>query len=210
MKYILPLLLLASPLSAAVVYSGSMDLQIPVAGDEGLEGVYVNIATGATAVVWPDDFDESPWINLTVGGYGIFNSEVVQPRGVKGGTDYDPEQQSDHYLNLSAGTILGPSGGFLESAWGSQYHMGTSGDPGKFVPGESGFIGFAFQYAPGGETHYGWLRFTPENGVGTLIDWAYNDEAGESIAVGAIPEPSAALLSFVAAGAIAMRRRLRA
>ena len=71
-------LLLASPLplSATVVYSGEQNLA--VAWDD-LEGVYVNVATGATAVVWPEDFDNAPWINLTLGGYGIFNSELVKP-----------------------------------------------------------------------------------------------------------------------------------
>ena len=137
-------LLLASPLplSATVVYSGEQNLA--VAWDD-LEGVYVNVATGATAVVWPEDFDNAPWINLTLGGYGIFNSELVKPWGLSGGESYDPEQETDYYLNLEEGTIVDSSGPFLESAWGSQFHVEIAAEPGKFLVGEDGFFGFSFK-----------------------------------------------------------------
>ena len=123
-------LLLASPLplSATVVYSGEQNLA--VAWDD-LEGVYVNVATGATAVVWPEDFDNAPWINLTLGGYGIFNSELVKPWGLSGGESYDPEQETDYYLNLEEGSLILPAlfwraRGDRNSTWRSRQNPASS------------------------------------------------------------------------------------
>ena len=207
MKSLLLAVLFASPLSAAVVYSGEQNLSVAW---NDLEGIYVNIATGATVNAWPADFEDAPWVNITLGGYGIFNSELIEPWAVSGGGSYDPEQTTDYYLNLATGTLLDGSGSFMENAWASQFHIGTSGDPGKFVPGESGLLGFAFQEEAGGDTFYGWLRFTPDgtgSGSGTIVDWAFNDTPGESIQAGVVPEPSGAVLLTAAFGLLASRRR---
>jgi hypothetical protein len=204
-KSLLLAVLFASPLSAAVVYSGEQNLSVAW---NDLEGIYINVATGATVNAWPDEFDAAPWINLTLGGYGIFNSELVKPQAVSGGAAYDPEQTTDYYLNLAEGTLLDATGSFMESAWGSQIHVGTAGDPGKFVAGESGLFGFAFQEEAGGETYYGWLRFTPDgSGSGTVVDWAFNDTPGGSIQAGVVPEPSGAVLLATAFSLLAARRR---
>lgn len=199
--FILPL----SPLSAAVVYSGEQNLSVAW---NDLEGVYVNVATGATVSAWPADFDDAPWINITLGGYGIFNSELIEPWAVSGDGTYDPEEESDYYLNLAAGTLLDGSVSFMENAWGSQFHIGSTGDPGKFVLGESGLLGFQFQNEAGGDIHYGWFRITPDNdGSGVIVDWAFNDTAGESIQAGLVPEPSGAILLTAAFGILVARRR---
>jgi hypothetical protein len=206
MRFIPLLFLLAAPLKAAVVYSGSQNL--PVAWDD-LEGVYVNVVTGATATTWPSDFDQAPWINLTLGGYGVFNSELIKPVAVSGGASYDPNQTTDYYLNLAEGTVLDSSDDFMENAFGSTNHAGLIGDPGKFVEGTSGFMGFQFQDVVGGDTYYGWLRFTMDgSSFGTLQDWAFENTAGTGITVGAVPEPSAAMLALAGCG-MALRRRRR-
>jgi hypothetical protein len=204
-KLLLLASLFTSPLSAAVVYSGEQNLT--VAWDD-LEGIYINIATGSTVNAWPDDFEDAPWINITLGGYGIFNSELVLPWAVSGGASYDPEQTTDYYLNLAAGTLLDGSVSFMDDAWGSQFHVGTAGDPGKFVAGESGLFGFEFQEEAGGDTFYGWLRFSPDgSGSGTVVDWAFNDTPGGGIQAGVVPEPSGALLLTAAFGILAACRR---
>jgi hypothetical protein len=192
-------------LSAAVVYSGEQNLT--VAWDD-LEGIYVNFATGETATAYPADFDDSPWVNLTLGGYGLFNSELIKPWATTAGAVYDPEETTDYYLNLQQGELIDSAGSFLESAWGSQYHVGLVGETGKFILGESGLFGFEFQEEAGGPVYYGWLRFTPDNDdVGTLVDWAFNDTAGEGIQAGLVPEPSSAVLLTLACGALVRRRR---
>lgn len=203
-KVLLALLSASSlPLSAALVYSGEQNLSVAATD---LEGIYINLATGATANLWPSDFDDSPWVNLTLGGYGLFNSELIKPWGVTGGASYDPEETTDYYLNLAEGTVIDSSGPFLESAWASQFHVGLTA--GKFVPGESGIFGFQFQQEAGGDTYYGWFRFIPyTDEFGTLVDWAYDDTPGQSLQAGVVPEPSSLALLIPAFGALAARRR---
>lgn len=210
-RAILTALVLAAPLSASVIHSGSQNLSVSW---DDLEGVYINLETGGIVHSFPDDFDESPWINITMGGHAIFNSELIKPIGTSAGENYDPEATSDHYFNLIAGILIDPSSAFLDGAFGSQYHISFAepgNEPDKFLPGESGFFGFSFVPEAGGDTHYGWLRLTPSDGeeMGTLVDWAYNDTPGAGIVVGAIPEPSALTLGFAAIGFFTLHRRRR-
>jgi hypothetical protein len=190
-------------LSGAIVYSGEQNLSVTW---NDLEGIYVNIATGATATVFPGDFDEAPWINLTLGGYGVFNSELINPWTVSAGAIYDPDLTTDYYVNIAPGTLLGSTITFTDLAFGSIHHVGT--EPDQFIQGASGLLGFSFQEEVGGDTHYGWIRFTPDNtDAGILVDWAYNDAPGESIEAGAVPEPSSAFLLIAASGFFIARRR---
>jgi hypothetical protein len=197
--------LLVSSASAAVVYSGEQNLT--VAGDS-LEGVYLNFENGDIATVYPDDFDNKPWINITLGGYGIFNGEVLRPVAASAGEIYNPELTSDHYLNVDAGTIIDASTAFVVDGWASQHHMGSSGESGKFSVGNTGFIAFEFTNTAESTVHYGWLRLVPGNESGTIVDWAYENTPGQAIQVGAVPEPSLAGIAAVAMiGALLKRRR---
>ena len=209
MKSLLLTALLATspvPLSAAVVHSGPQDLSVTW---NDLDGLYINMNTGEIAHTWPDDFYDAPWINITLGGNGIFNSDVLRPIATSAGT-YDPELPTDYYLNLAPGTVVDASSAFVVEGWGSTLHMGNSGDPGKFVVNESGFLGFEFQNQAGGDIHYGWLHLTPSNDAnGTIVDWAYNDTAGQAIQVGVVPvpEPSTSAVLLGTLGIAAFRRR---
>ncbi|MEO7098953.1 MAG: hypothetical protein ABI162_06295 [Luteolibacter sp.] len=140
MKSLLLTALLATstvPLSAAIVYSGQQDLSVTW---NDLDGLYINMNTGDIAHTWPDDFYDAPWINITLGGNGIFNSDVLRPIATSAGV-YDTELPTDHYLNLAPGTVVDASSAFVVEGWASTFHMGNSGDPGKFVVNESGFLG---------------------------------------------------------------------
>jgi hypothetical protein len=199
----LALVFSSARLSGAIVYSGEQNLSVTW---DDLEGIYVNIATGATAAAFPSDFDDAPWINLTLGGYGVFNSELINPWTVSAGATYDPELASDYYVNVEPGTLLGSTITFTDLAFGSINHVGA--EPDQFIQGASGLLGFSFQEEAGGDTHYAWLRFIPDNSdAGILVDWAYNDAPGESITAGAVPEPNSAILLLAAGGFLAMRRR---
>lgn len=206
MKRLLLSLALICPvarLSGAIVYSGEQNLSVTW---DDLEGIYVNVATGETATAFPADFDEAPWINLTLGGYGIFNSELINPWTVSNSATYDPELTTDYYVNVAPGTLLGSTITFTDLAFGSINHVGA--EPDQFIQGESGLLGFSFQEEVGGETHYAWLRFIPDNSeAGTLVEWAFNDTPGESIEAGAVPEPSSTVLLMSACGFFAARRR---
>jgi hypothetical protein len=199
----LALVFSSARLSGAIVYSGEQNLSVTW---DDLEGIYVNIATGATAVAFPSDFDDAPWINLTLGGYGVFNSELINPWTVSAGATYDPELATDYYVNVEPGTLLGSTITFTDEAFGSINHVGVAAN--QFIQGASGLLGFSFQEEAGGDTHYAWLRFIPDNSdAGILVDWAYNDAPGESITAGAVPEPSSAVLLLAASGFLAVRRR---
>lgn len=192
-------------LSGAIVYSGEQNLSVMW---NDIEGIYINIATGATATAFPVDFDDAPWFNLTLGGYGIFNSELINPWAVSAGATYDPELATDYYINVASGTLLGSSVTFTDDAFGSTNHVGIAAN--QFVQGEGGLFGFSFQEEAGGDTHYAWLRFIPDNSeAGVLVEWAYNDAPGESIEAGVVPvpEPGSAILLAGASGFFIARRR---
>jgi len=104
----------------------------------------LNFETGEIAAsVAFEDFDNGPWINLTLGGYGIFNGSGVRPIAT-GDTPYDPDSLTNYYLNIAEGTIIDDASAFVADGFASQYHIGTEGDIGKFVPGETGILGFEF------------------------------------------------------------------
>lgn len=64
--------------------------------------------------------------------------------------------------------------------------------------------------------YYGWVQFeTPElppgiyaNG-GTILDWAYNSNPGQSILAGQVPEPVTVALFVAGAGLLDWRSRRR-
>lgn len=199
---------LASTLSAQVIYSGPQDLNV---GATDLEGIYINIETGSVVSVFPVDFDDGPWINITLGGYGIFNGAGVRPIATSSGPSYDPDLSSDYYVNVPEGTLIDDTSAFVVDGFASVNHVGT--DPGMFVPGEPGILGFEFTKTADSSIHYGWLRFEvgADGGPGVIVDWAYENTAGTAIQAGAVPEPSTLGLIAVAAlgGAVFGRRRGR-
>lgn len=84
----------------------------------------------------------------------------------------------------------------------------TLGSNGYFV-NASGYFGIEFQI--GEDTHYGWVHITNETGLGHggYIDaWAYESVAGQTIAAGAIPEPSTLLLCGIGFFGLLTRRRV--
>ena len=78
--------------------------------------------------------------------------------------------------------------------------------------GNSATTGYAgFQFDLDGTSVYGWMKVRVESNSFTLEQWAY-DNTGAGIEVGAIPEPSTALLlglglAGLAAAGVKKRRR---
>ena len=86
------------------------------------------------------------------------------------------------------------------------------GGGGEFAtrqPGQNvtGHVGVQFYAADG--LHYGWIRVRGgEYNDGRILDYAYNTEPGQSIAAGAVPEPSTwALLGLGLAALCLLRKR---
>lgn len=190
----------ASPGGAAVVTFLSQEIPIPTT----FAGVSVNLETGAVS----NDLAGAPGAdaNFFLGGTGISNdadqtlgTPTWQP--VRTGTG-----NTDPVDNLSFGTVLATAS-VTASDFGAS--GGTTSHFLPFVSGASGYIGFTLELADT-TLAYGWMRVTlqDDNTPGTIHEWAYQDD-GTSIPVGAIPEPSHALLTVLGLAALALRRRRR-
>lgn len=184
--------------SAAIIYSGLQNIPIATTFD----GVYVDVENldnstnhGSSTITVP------LWdVNLFFGGVGEYNESNFQPVRASSGDSFSAIQ------NLSYGTLVSAASTFASGVGGSgdvgSEHVGF--DAGQFQPGADGYIGFRLN---GG--HYGWMRVSLSfNDAGAVIkDWAY-DNTGAAMTVGAVPEPSGALLVVVGAlGMISIRRR---
>ena len=176
------ILLAASFAQGAVIYSGIQDISVPFSPD----GVYLNIATGATTTSQPGDWNSAPWINPFFGGTVLATDSLLRPV-ITG---------ADQVVNLPSGALVDASNAFASGESGSVSHVGSRSN--QFQLGTPGYIGFVFEAAPGGVSHYGWLNLVIRNGdAGTIHDWAYDDTPGAAILVGndgAVPEPSRTIL----------------
>lgn len=88
---------------------------------------------------------------------------------------------------------------------GSSASSEPGDDPGPFF-GKTAYLGFQFEIAQ--NTHYGYALLEDDNGTGATISaLAWNSQPNSPIRAGAIPEPSAALLSLAAIRPLMFRRR---
>jgi hypothetical protein len=178
------------------VYSGVQNIAVP----QTFDGVYLNIQTGATALTEPATWNTAPWLNPFFGGVGIANSPLLQP--IITGTD--------QIVNIAPGGIIGFGGNFGPAPSGSSTHVGPAAN--QFQPGVTGYIGYRFQLPGGGGSDYfGWMGVQVNNtGAGTIIDWAYQNTAGQPVAAGsisAVPEPVTTAIGLALCGVCVMRRR---
>jgi len=182
------LLMLTPSAQCAVIYSGLQNIAIPLT----LDGVYLNVITGATSSTQPADWNTAPWINPFFGGVYISNDSLLRP-AVTG---------ADQVLNLPGGTLIGSASNFVAGESGSTTHIGAA--PNQFQLGVPGYLGFTFQPTVGGSAYYGWANVTFNNsGAGSINSYAY-DDTGSPIFV---PEPSRVLLFFSGLCMMVMRRR---
>ena len=191
----------AAAANAAVVYSGIVNFACAV----DIDGCYINVQTntlsngpGGGVPGW----DVNPY--STSGGMNFFNSTgggQMRRTGVTTGTAG----------NLAVGTVIGSAGSF-NTGNGNVYGATTAtGLNGGWTYSSENIIGFRF-VAAAGTTHYGWMRFAmgAAGSAGTsmtrtVVDYAYESTAGESITV--TPAPGALALLGVAGLAGARRRR---
>lgn len=179
----------ANTAEAGIVYSGVVNL--PIAATTN--GLYLNVVTGAinepgnTGGASVPGWDINPWGSTTL---NFFN-----PAAPAGGVYAATAGVVNKYVG---GEIVGPA-----NTWGT---TNTNWNPAP----QSGFIGFRFQNeANGNQIHYGWAQIvTTSTTSRTLVAYAYEDVAGGTITVGAVPTPgSLALLAVGAAGLVGRRRR---
>lgn len=182
------------PCGAAIVYSNVSNTSIPFNED----GVYLNVSTGVASATEPGNWETSPTLNFFFGGVGIGWSDLIALV-----TDI-----SGNVTDQMAGNTVGSLSALSSGPNGSASHVG--GGSGQFTLDTPGYIGFAFRVT-GSEPdpYYGWLKFTPSNSGGAVIEsWAYESNAGQSILVGAIPEPATlTFLCGMALAGVSLRRR---
>jgi hypothetical protein len=167
--------------SAAIVYSGVVNLPIPV----NIDGVYLNVVTGATGSA-----------GSAVAGWDI------NPYSATGLTWFAPSSPTaSHGLVRGLGTsatqidnLLGTN--YLIAATGSPapaYGTGanqTTGATAFIFNSEDNIVGLRFFNESTGATNYGWLRI----GLGPsfndptrrIIEYAY-DDSGAGIMAGELP-----------------------
>jgi MYXO-CTERM domain-containing protein len=191
----------AATSNAAVVYSGIINFACAV----DIDGTYINVET-ATLSNGPGDnvpgWDVNPY--STSGGMNFFNSTgggQMRRTGVTTGTAG----------NLAVGTVIGSAGSF-NTGNGNVYGATTAtGLNGGWTYSSENIIGFKF-VAAAGTTHYGWMRFlmgaagsAGTSMTRTVVDFAYQSTAGESITVTGVPAPGA--LALLGLAGFASRRR---
>ena len=192
----------AAAANAAVVYSSIVNFACAV----DIDGCYINVQTntlsngpGGGVPGW----DVNPY--STSGGMNFFNSTgggQMRRAGVTTGTAG----------NLAVGTVVGAAGSFNTGTGNVYGTTAATGLAGGWTYSSDNIIGFRF-VAAAGTTHYGWMRFAMGAATGsatvgptrTVVDYAYESTAGESITV--TPAPGALALLGVAGLAGARRRR---
>jgi len=188
--------------NAAVVYSGIQNFVCAV----DIDGCYINVETNTLSNgpgTGVPGWDVNPY--STSGGMNFFNS-------TGGGQMRRPGVTTGTAGNLDVGTVVGAAGSFNTSTGNVYGTTAATGLAGGWTLGSENIIGFKF-VAAAGTTHYGWMRFlmgaAGSSGTSmtrTVVDYAYESTAGESITVTGVPAPGAiALLGL--AGLAGRRRR---
>ena len=134
--------------------------------------------------------------SMTVGGYVTSFSEEMEVGAVLGESEW---------VRRIAFTPTVETGGHLNSC------LNPPGCDGNFVTDETRYAGLEF-YDLNHEPHYAWLAFRKDESQlsgGVLMGWAYETIPGKSIRAGAIPEPSAGLLTLLGMAVFFARRRRR-
>ncbi|MBI1302212.1 MAG: hypothetical protein GC172_00205 [Phycisphaera sp.] len=184
--------------NAAIVWSGLVNIEIA----STTNGLYLNVITGAnnmpgsTGGATVPGWDINPWSST---GLSFFN-----PSNPTGGVYVRTSAAVAGVSNLAAGTEIGATS--LYTAGAAQ----TTGTNPFNLNSSSNIVGFRFFNEASSTIHYGWFRVSLAGTLSaqprTLVEYAYESQAGVSIQAGAIPAPGAiALLGL--AGLAGRRRR---
>jgi hypothetical protein len=188
--------LAGSPVSAAIVYSGDVNIPIPY----NFAGVYLNVVSGAVVNSQPGDFygnPAAPWISMDFAGVDVVNGDGLFP-AVTGG---------DQVVALPFDSPVGPLLTYVSGPSASTSHLGAG--PGQITAGSPVYLGFAMN-PTGGGAQYGWIEVSLNDDVtgGLVMRYAYETVIGATINAGAVPEPGTAAVVAMT-GAVALLRRRR-
>jgi hypothetical protein len=211
----------ASEAKADIVYSGPLNIQIPV---QNFTGVYFDFDT-KTATYLPDPaahpdvtYDANIFDAYIINGSVAYHSVSFygdRPTGNAAlATISDTNGQT---LKLAANFTVGPGSTTFgkQNDLANQYYDVASGTKvgaptgqwlGDKVNVQIGYIGFKF-LDKNNQTDYGWFKvsfdpvaFMNDEQSTTILGWAFNNSGG-TILTGQIPEPSSVALALLGAGA---------
>ncbi len=184
--------------NAAIVHSGIVNLEIA----STTNGLYLNVITGANNIPGNGGggtvpgWDINPWSSTTLNFFNASNPT--------GGVYVRTSTATPGVSNLAAGTLIGAS-----SLYTSGVAQTTGSNPFNLNSSDN-IVGFRFFNEASSTIHYGWFRVSLAGTLAaqprTLVEYAYESEAGVSIAAGAIPAPGAVALLGLA-GLAGRRRR---
>jgi len=171
--------------------------------------------------------------SVRLGGGGFFSQALASNPAAFSITSSIGAGGNSFAVKLSSGQNIGPAGNFggassaiaqgtftFASVVGGNVVGASTVGPAPWALSSNGFVGI--QFTRNGADHYGWIRLAFEdrpvnsltNGLAdklTIVDWAWESEAGISIEAGAAPEPTP--LALLAAGAVGIgsfRRKRKA
>lgn len=184
----------AGSANAAIVYSGVIDITIPLTNS----GVYFNVETGVRG---PSGAMTPGW---DFNPYGTEVGRVLLYAPYQGGYMRNPDAGSNvARTNLSEGTEIGAASYFYTS---SEAKIGT--EIGHWSANSTGILGFKFKTADGLQ-HYGWARMALGANAASriIVDFGYESDAGGSIAAGATGVPAPGAIALLGLAGLAGRRR---
>ncbi len=188
------------PSGAAIVFSGPLNLPVPVGTTSPLPRLWVDLDTFATSTRasftgWDISFSGSSSTFLTINSQTLSNNRFV---GTATGTPTP-------IARLDPGTVIGASSLFGTNGGGSLLMPTYVPGGGPILANSENIIGF--RRVVNGVTLYGWISVLVGSDMLTrsVTGIAYED-SGASILAGAIPAPGALAL-LGAAGIVGSRRR---
>jgi hypothetical protein len=193
---------LTTTANAAITATPGFSPGAPVVIPNNVDGLYINVVTGltGTAGAGTAGWDINPY---TSGGA---NLNFFTPGAATHGMT-DLPGGSTGPGNLATGFIVDGTNTFI-----SNVAVTFGASPGQWALDSSNYFGFRLVNESGGTTHFGWGRMIVGSTSGTrsIAELYYESTPATGIAVGAVPEPTSALLAAGAAGLLTLRRRRQA
>jgi hypothetical protein len=155
---------------AAIVYTGPVSIPIP----DSIDGIYLNVvngASGASGGTVPG-WDINPY-TASAGTFNLWGPTIATWLST-GGIIAGP-------YKLAPGTQIDPAGTYFRPGGSSNVA------PEVTLNSDQNLFGFRFFNEDNGDlVHYGWLRiaFGASVGARTIVEIAYEDQAGQPIAAG--------------------------